>query len=144
MHHLRALLPVAWYSLWLANYNDDNDITLTSIFPFLSSRSFHACFRVGVRAHTELPLTQINLGTCQKLAGGEWGWKQRGGHNFLSLRKGRGHEKWAVKRGRVMQIYARDHVEVHPQKKKEVLYLAKKREKYNGLRNVMDINCEVL
>ena len=85
-----------------------------------------------------------DLGTCQKLAGGEGGWKQRGGHNFLSLRKGRGHEKWAVKRGRVMQIYARDHVEVHPQKKKEVLYLAKKREKYNGLRNVMDINCEVL
>ena len=34
-----------------------------------------------------------------------------------------------------MQIYARDHVEVHPQKKKEVLYLAKKREKYNSLRN---------
>ena len=33
----------------------------------------------------------------------------------MSLRKGRGHEKWAVKRGRVMQIYARDHVEVHPQ-----------------------------
>ena len=62
----------------------------------------------------------------------------------MSLRKRRGHEKWAVKRGRVMQIYARDHVEVHPQKKKEVLYLAKKREKYNGLRNVMDINCEVL
>ena len=86
----------------------------------------------------------FNLGTCQKLAGGEGGWKQRGGHNFLSLRKGRGHEKWAVKRGRVMQIYARDHVEVHPQKKKEVLYLAKKREKYNGLQNVMDINCEVL
>ena len=26
-----------------------------------------------------------------------------------------------------MQIYARDHVEVHPQKKKEVLYLIKKR-----------------
>ena len=41
-----------------------------------------------------------------------------------------------------MQIYARDHVEVHQQKKKEVLYLAKKREKYNGLRNVMDINCD--
>ena len=79
-----------------------------------------------------------------EISRGEGGWKQRGGHNFLSLRKGRGHEKWAVKRGRVMQIYARDHVEVHPQKKKEVLYLAKKREKYNGLRNVMDINCEVL
>ena len=55
------------------------------------------------------------------------GWKQREGHNFLRLRKGRGHEKWAVKRGRVMQMYARDHIEVHPQKKKEVLYLVKKR-----------------
>ena len=41
----------------------------------------------------------------------------------------RGHEKWAVRRGRVMQIYARDHVEVHPQKKKEVLYLVKKKTK---------------
>ena len=36
-----------------------------------------------------------------------------------------------------MQIYARDHVEVHPQKKKEVLYLVK--EQWN-----MVINCEVL
>ena len=45
----------------------------------------------------------------------------------MRLRKGRGHEKWAVKRGRVMQIYARDHAEVHPQKKKEVLYLVKKK-----------------
>ena len=26
-----------------------------------------------------------------------------------------------------MQIYARDHVEVHPKKKKEVLYLVKKK-----------------
>ena len=31
--------------------------------------------------------------------GGEW--KQREDHNFLRLRKGRGHEKWAVTRGRV-------------------------------------------
>ena len=44
----------------------------------------------------------------------------------MRLKKGRGHDKWAVKRGRVMQIYARDHIEVHPQKKKEVLYLVKK------------------
>ena len=44
----------------------------------------------------------------------------------MRLNKGRGHEKWAVKRGRVMQMYARDHIEVHPQKKKEVLYLVKK------------------
>ena len=28
-----------------------------------------------------------------------------------------------------MQIYARDHVEVHPQKKKGVLYLVKKQNK---------------
>ena len=28
-----------------------------------------------------------------------------------------------------MQIYARDYVEVHPQKKKEVLYLIKKKDK---------------
>ena len=27
-----------------------------------------------------------------------------------------------------MQIYARDHVDVHPQKKMEVLYLVKKKE----------------
>ena len=33
-----------------------------------------------------------------------------------------------------MQIYARDHVEVHPQKKKEVLYLVKK-EKENKKKN---------
>ena len=45
----------------------------------------------------------------------------------MRLGKGRGYERWAVKRGRVMQIYARDHAEVHPQKKKEVLYLVKKK-----------------
>ena len=39
-----------------------------------------------------------------EISRGEGGWKQREGHNFLRLRKGSGHEKWAVKRGRVMQI----------------------------------------
>ena len=46
-----------------------------------------------------------------------------------------------------MQIYARDHVEVRPQKKKEVLYLVKKKNKERKnkeQRNIMDINCEVL
>ena len=62
----------------------------------------------------------------------------------MRLRKERGHEKWAVKRGRVMQIYAHDHVEVHPQQKKEVLYLVKKKKKKQEQRNNMDINCEVL
>ena len=50
----------------------------------------------------------------------------------MRFRKGRGHEKWVVKRGRVMQIYACDHVEAHPQKITEVLYLVKKREKKNN------------
>ena len=79
-------------------------------------------------------LRKRHLGTCQKLAGGR-GWKQRESHNFLRLRKGRGHEKWVAKRGMVMQIYVRDHVEVHPQKKMEVLYLVQKkkeRKKNNG------------
>ena len=50
----------------------------------------------------------------------------------MRIRKKRGHEKWAVKRGRVMQIYcARDHVEVHPQKQKELLYLVKKNKNKN-------------
>ena len=42
-----------------------------------------------------------------------------------------------------MQIYARDHEQAHPQKKKEVLYLVKKKGKKKQ-RNIMDINCEVL
>ena len=46
-------------------------------------------------------------------------------------------------KGRVMQIYARDNVEVHPQKKKEVLYLVKKKTKKKEQRNIVDINCEV-
>ena len=51
-----------------------------------------------------------------------------------------------------MQIYARDHVEVHQQNKKEVLYLLKKKKEKNKQtnkqkqeqRNIMVINCEVL
>ena len=48
-----------------------------------------------------------------------------------------------------MQMYARDHIEVHPQKKKEVLYLVKKKQKNKTKqktkqRNITDINCEVL
>ena len=39
-----------------------------------------------------------------------------------------------------MQIYARDHVEVHPQKKQNKTKHNKKQEQ----RNIMDINCEVL
>ena len=41
-----------------------------------------------------------------------------GSQLFETAEKRGGHEKWAVKRGRVMQTSVRDHVEVHPQKKK--------------------------
>ena len=72
-----------------------------------------------------LPQLHVTLGTWQELAGGGGGRKQSQGHNFLRLSKGRGHEKWAVKRERVMQMYAHDHVEVHLQKKEEVFYSVK-------------------
>ena len=68
-----------------------------------------------------------DLSEMSRGGGGGGRWKQKEGHSFLRLRKGRGHKKWAVKRGRVMQIYDRDHIGVRPQKKKEVLYLVKKR-----------------
>ena len=42
-----------------------------------------------------------------------------------------------------MQIYACYHVEVHPQKKTEVLYLVKKTHTQEQRENVMDVNCEV-
>ena len=45
------------------------------------------------------------------------GVETEGGSQLLRLQK----------RGRVMQICVRDHVEVHPQKKKEVLYFVKKK-----------------
>ena len=54
-----------------------------------------------------------DLSEVSRGKGGGGRWKQREGHNFLKLRKGKGHKKWADKRGRVMQIYARDHVEAH-------------------------------
>ena len=100
-----------------------------SIFPYLVSASdwLNEISHAARKHYPDLD-SDASLGTCQKLAGGGGGgWKQREGHNVLRLRKERGHEKWAIERGRVMQIYALDHIEVHPQKKKEVLYLVKKR-----------------
>ena len=41
---------------------------------------------------------------------------------FETAEKGGVMKNGPFKRGRVMQICVRDHVEVHPQKKKEVLY----------------------
>ena len=56
-----------------------------------------------------------------------------GSQLFETAEKGGGHEKWAVKRGRVMQIRVRDHVEIHPEKKKQVLYFVKKQPGRNRL-----------
>ena len=43
-----------------------------------------------------------------------------------------------------MQICALDHVEVHPQKKKEVFYLVKKKKTKEEQWNIMNVNSEVL
>ena len=61
-----------------------------------------------------------------EISRGRGGGKRGRVTTFLDCRKGRGYEKWALKKGRIMQICVRDHVEVHPRKKKEVLYFVKK------------------
>ena len=43
-----------------------------------------------------------------------------------------GSQLFETQKGKVMQMYARDHIEVQPQKKKEVLYLVKKKKKNLG------------
>ena len=45
---------------------------------------------------------------------------------FETAEKGGVMKNGPFKRGRVMQICVRDHVKVHPQRKKEVLYFVKK------------------
>ena len=40
-----------------------------------------------------------------------------------------GSQLFETQKGKVMQMYARDHIEIQPQKKKEVLYLVKKKKK---------------
>ena len=62
-----------------------------------------------------------------EISKGEEGGGNRGRVTFFwACRKGRGHQKWAVKRARVMQMCVRDDVEVHPQKKKKFFILEKK------------------
>ena len=71
--------------------------------------------------------TYLNLGTCQKLAAGRRGGNRGRVTTFWDLEKG-----GVMKNGRVMQIYARDHVEIQPKKIKEVIYLVKKKRKNNN------------
>ena len=84
-------------------------------------------------------------GLVRNQQGGGGGWKQRKGHNFLRLRKGRGHEKWDVKRGRVMQIQPVI-MQRFTCRIKRKFFIWEKKEKNNNKeqRNIMDINCEVL
>ena len=96
---------------------------------YISAFNFRAAVESRPPQVTQfIPVPALSsLGTCQKLAVGRGGGNKGGVTTFRDCRKGRGHEKWAVKRGRVMQICVRDHVEVHPQKKKGVLYFVKKK-----------------
>ena len=48
-----------------------------------------------------------------------------GSQLFETAERGGGMKNGPDKRGRVMQICVRDHVEVHPHKKKEILYFVK-------------------
>ena len=49
-----------------------------------------------------------------------------GSQLFETAEKGGVMKKGPLKGGGVMQICVRDHLDVHPQKKKEVLYFVKK------------------
>ena len=75
--------------------------------------------------HKSVPLSCRNisfrdLSEISRGSGGGGGGTEGGSQLFET---GRDHEKWAVKRGRVMQIYVRVHEEVHPQKKKKFFIL---------------------
>ena len=59
------------------------------------------------------------LRDLSEISRGEGGENRGRVTTFWDCRKGRGHKKWAVRRGRVMKIYARDRVDVHPQKKRK-------------------------
>ena len=54
-----------------------------------------------------------------------------GGSQLFETQKREGHEKWAVKSGGegVMQIYARDNVEVHGTEEKGSSLIGKKKKK---------------
>ena len=84
---------------------------------------------IGITEVSDITKSHDGFRDLSEISRGEGGGETEGGSQLFETQKREGHEKWAIKRGRVMQIYARDHVEVHPQKKKEVLYLVKKKKK---------------
>ena len=68
-------------------------------------------------SHADWLFTIIIVRDLSEISRGEGGGNRGRFTTFRDCRKGRVHEKWAIKRGRVMQICVRDHVEVHPQRK---------------------------
>ena len=66
-------------------------------------------------------------GTCQKLAGGGGGLETEGGSQLFETAEEGGIMKNGPLKGGGSCKCVRDHVEVHPQKKKEVLYFVKKK-----------------
>ena len=75
---------------------------------------------IGIPLVRNIPGELMELRDLSEISRGGGVWKQREGHNFLRLQKREGHEKLAVKRGRVVQICVRDHVLrfTHRRKKK--------------------------
>ena len=70
-----------------------------------------------------MQLLETCLGTCQKLVGGRGVETEGGSQGFETVEK-----EGVVKNGPLKgggSICVRDHVEVHSQKKKEVLYFVK-------------------
>ena len=63
------------------------------------------CLKQGIVTGPNGRITlDVCLGTCQKLAGGEGGWKIGEGHSFLSSSKGRVMKKMTGKEGGSQEI----------------------------------------
>ena len=99
-------------------------INAAALFPYILKFSYILLFKNSQIANYFVVLIarhKILIRDLSEISRGEGGGNRGRVTTFWDCRKGRGHKKWAVKRGRVMQISVRDHIEVHPQKKKEIL-----------------------
>ena len=81
---------------------------------------------------TRQNLEVIKIRDLSEISRGGGGGGNRGRvTTFLRPRKGRDHEKWAVKKGRAMQTYALDHVRGSLTEEKRSFLFGKKK-KSNG------------
>ena len=104
-----------------------------------SGRHVVVCVKFGL-LYGVCSLVWIFLGTCQRLAGGR-GVETGGGSDVFEALKTEGQEKMGRVKGRVMQIYARDHIEVRTltEEKMSSIFGSK-----NNNKTLRYINCEVL